>query len=126
MIVFCLGCQQASEIYVFKKYNDGLKNAKEESQNILLIFDFWGNPTLSAKRLVYNKAYEKILQDFTIIILHVDDPGQVGIENRKLQKTRYNSETQPMFYVLNQNGEIIKGPLGYCKEKEFENFIDFN
>jgi len=123
-VIFFLGaCDNNSNIVVFDNYNDGLLNASEHNQKILLIFDFWGNPTNSVNNNIYNKKFEDELRDLTIILLKVDEPGSAGIINRGLQKDKFGTDTQPTYYLLNSEAKVIKGPIGYCKKSEFEAFI---
>jgi len=123
MIFVLLECDNSSSIVMFDNYDDGLLNASEYDQNILLIFDFLGNPNNSVRRMIYSNRFYDKLQYTTIIILNVDDPNE-GNLNRNLQINKYGTNTQPMYYLLDSKGEIIKGPKGYCTELEFANFIE--
>ncbi len=123
MIFALLGCDNSSNIVVFNNYEEGLSNASELNQNVLLVFDFLGNPSSSVKKMIYNKEFEDELQNVTVILLNVDEPNPGGESNRRLQIERYGTDTQPMYYLLNSQRQIIKGPKGYCNKSEFINFI---
>lgn len=123
VILFLIGCNSHSSIKVYSDYGEGLSNASKFNQNILLVFDFLGNPNNSAKEIIYDKEFEGILQEVTVILLNVDEPSSVGKSNRDFQKSRFGTDTQPMYYLLNSKGEMIKDPIGYCKKSEFRNFI---
>lgn len=123
VILVLLRCNNFSNIIVFNDYEKGLLNAAEHNQNVLLVFDFLGNPKTPARGVIYYKEFERILKGSTVILLYVDKPGKEGVLNRKLQKEKYGTDTQPTYYILDNKGKIIKGPLGYCREDEFGKFI---
>ena len=78
MLVFLIGCSNYSAINIFNDYDKGVSNASKFNQEILLIFDFAGNPTNFVKRMLYDKDFLDKLQDFTIILLDVDEKEETG------------------------------------------------
>lgn len=125
LLLFVLvGCNKYSNIYVYNNYDKGLLNASEQNQRILLVFDFLGNPNNSAKKMIYSQEFEGMLKNTTVIVLNIDEPGKDGELNKDLQKTKYGTDIQPMYYLLNSKGELIKTPLEYCTKEEFRKFIE--
>lgn len=126
LVVFLLiGCND-SKILIYDDYEKGIENAKNKNQKILLVFDFLGNPNISVKSLLYDKELKNELQDFTVILLNVDEPNNNGKLNKKLQEDTFGTSTQPMYYLLDSNSEILKPPIGYCDMSILKNFLQEN
>ena len=120
-ILFACGGQ--SNLHIYSSLDSALEDSKKLNKKILLVFDFLGNPTSVVGELLHDKAISEKLNGFTIVLLNIDEPGDVGESNRKLQRRKYGTSTQPTFYILDSDGEIIKGPLGYCSRSELFEFI---
>lgn len=123
-VFFFLSCEPQPTVSVFSSLEEGLKDASLKEQKILLVFDFLGNPKSSEKRLLYEKEVALKLQDFTLVLLNVDEPGEKGEINKKIQRDRFGSKNQPTYYILDSNGTLIKGPLGYSTKSKFIEFIE--
>jgi len=121
LMLFACGGQSNLDIY--SSLDSALEDSKKLDRKILLVFDFLGNSTNAAGELLHDKTISERLDGFTVVLLNVDEPGDVGENNRKLQRRKYGSSTQPTFYILDSDGEIIKGPLGYCSKSELIEFI---
>lgn len=122
----CLGeitCRDISDIKVFTNYKEGLKYAVEHQKKILLVFDFWHNPTMSTERMLNDKSVISLLQNYTVIFLKTDNMDPEGKSNRKLQHTKFGTTTQPMYYIIDSEQNIIRSHQGYCKKEEFQDFI---
>lgn len=118
------GCQDQSAPSIFSSYEEGKRYAVEKNQNILLIFDSWGNPTLSSEQLLHDYEVIPFLKQYTVILLYVDAEGELGKKNKNFQIERFSTSVQPMYYILDNNGSLLKEPLTYCKKATFLKFID--
>jgi len=123
VLIFLCACGEYQERKVFDNYDDGLNEAKHLNKKILLVFDFLGNPNASAEELIYSKDIASTLDNYVIILLKVDEAGETGKLNRKLQVEKYSSNSQPTYYILSPESKTLKGPLGYCRKEEFLEFI---
>jgi len=128
IILYCclmqlIACVDHSDLNIFNSLELAIEDASLKDRKILLVFDFLGNPTNSAKALIYDEEVTSKLNKFTVVLLNVDEPKGKGELNKELQITMFGTSTQPTYYVLDKNGKVIKGPLGYCKKSEFLDFI---
>lgn len=122
IVILWLSCSDR-KIEIFDDYSEGIENASEHNQQILLIFDFYGNPTRSVEKKIQNKYIKPLLSSFSVILLKVDDTGDLNNFNSKLQKEKYKTNYQPAYYIIDKTETIIKGPLGYCSSSELQNFL---
>lgn len=120
-VLFACGSQPSLNIH--SSLDAALEDSRKYNRRTLLVFDFLGSPTNAAKQLLHDRTVIKKLDDITVVLLNVDEPGGIGKENRELQEKIYGSSTQPAFYLLDSNGDVIKGPLGYCSKSELLEFI---
>jgi len=124
IVIFIISnCRPCKNIELVNSLEEGLILANQEEKPILLIFDFLGNPTLSTEKLLHRKDLCKDLDDYIIVYLNVDESDEKGNVYRRLQIEKFGTNTQPMYYILNHSGKVIKDPLGYCKISEFKEFI---
>ena len=131
-IISCLlaNCNETGELEIFNNYEQGLQEAKRVK--ILLMFDWWGNPTNSTIRLLEDKDIKKAIREYTLVLLMVDDKQldkntseTKGKLNFEIQRNVYKTKNQPIYFITDGNGTILKGPKGYCKKEEFIDFVQF-
>lgn len=130
LVGFLLGCSQSAEPVIHEQYSDGISAAKANDTDILLIFDWWGNPTRSTEKFLEHLEVKNEISNYTVIFLRVDDERPynessetLGTFNRKLQIEKFGSTTQPTYYIVDHEGHIIRGPLEYCSRADFINFL---
>lgn len=116
-------CCNRPSLSIHSSLDSALKDSRQYDRNVLLVFDFLGSPTDAAKQLLHDRMIIEKLDKTTVVLLNVDEPGEIGKANFDLQKNSFGTSTQPAFYLLDSNGSIIKGPLGYCSKTELLEFI---
>lgn len=121
LLFIATSCSHQHQLTVFDDYQEGIDHAMLNNNQVLLIFDFLGNPGNSVKENIY--ATQTDLSDLTIILLYVDKPDHAGRSYRKLQQNVFGSNFQPAYYLLDSRGNVMKGPMGYCDKLEFADFI---
>lgn len=122
-ILFILSCTNETKLNIHSSIDSAFLEAKKRNNNILLVFDFHGNPTNSVKKTITDQTVVEEIKGLTVAILYVDEAGEEGTYNRSIQVEKFGTSTQPMLYMLNNQGEIIKGPIGYREKNEILNFI---
>lgn len=122
-ISIVLACNSQPELNIYSSLDSALSDSKTNNNKILLVFDFLGNPTVSAQKLLFDKSISSELNSMAVVLLNVDEPGKIGEKNKEIQINRFGTSTQPTFYILDNKGEVLKGPLRYCKKTEFLEFI---
>ena len=115
-------CNNRKLMDIHYEFKDGIEAAKDAKKDVLLIFDFWGNPTGSTFELLENKEVENEIDNFTIVMLMVDDKAS-GAMNKKIQNELFGTFTQPVYYIIDTNGIVLRGPKEYCNTSEFLRFI---
>ena len=120
-VILVSGCYVQEELKIYDSLESGLVATKIKKQKVFLVFDFLGNPTNSVQDLVRQRGVKSKLDSITVVILNIDEPSERGIANRKLQQEKFGIPYQPGYYILNGNGAILKGPIGYIK-KGISNF----
>lgn len=121
---YLCACGGQSSMNIHSSLDSALEDSRKYDRNILLVFDFLGSPTDAVKQLLHDRTVMKKLDNITVVLLNVDEPGDIGNNNRKLQENKYGTSTQPAFYLLDKKGDVIKGPLGYCSKSELLEFIE--
>ena len=122
-ILIVFACNSQPELNIYSSLNLALRDSKANNNKILLVFDFLGNPAVSAKTLLFDKSISSELDSLVVVLLNVDAPGKTGEKNKEMQINRFGTSTQPTFYILDSKGKVLKGPIGYCKKTEFLEFI---
>jgi thiol:disulfide interchange protein DsbD len=126
--------------------NEGIACAKEKNKPILL--DIKGHSCKNCKEMeskVWSdeRVLKKLSEEFIIIALYVDDKTQLpenewitssfdgkikktmGAKNLDYEMTRYNTNTQPLYAILNHSGDTISTPMGLNLDIEvFLKFLD--
>ena len=119
-----ISCTQ-EEIKIVRSYSVGMSMAKNENKEVLLIFEWWGNPTTTTFEYLENSEVKTNLKNKIIILLMVDEDGESGIINSRIQKESYGSFVQPQYYRLKSDSTIISGPLEYCDINTFIEFLKY-
>lgn len=73
LLVACIAEKKPVELAYFQNYREGISYAQKQNQLILLIFDFWANPTMSTLKLIEDDEIIRLLKNYTVIHLMVDD-----------------------------------------------------
>jgi thiol:disulfide interchange protein len=48
----------------------------------------------------------------------------VGAKNMDYEITKYNNNAQPYYVVINAEGKLLAGPIGYSNEADFKKFLE--
>lgn len=129
----------------FYDFDDAMVYAKEINKPILI--DFTGYACANCRKMEENvwskpEVLKRLREDFVIASLYVDDkkilPKEkqytstyddelkttVGDKNMDLEITKYNNNAQPLYVIVNPNGEKLVDPIGYVTKDEFIQFLD--
>ena len=74
---------------------------------------------------------DRLSDDFVIAHLYVDDKTEdaefrtLGRRYRDLEMRQFASASQPLYAVVDAEGNTLSGPIGSCSEEEFLNFLNF-
>ena len=74
---------------------------------------------------------EKLSSQFVIANLYVDDKTEdaefrtLGRRYRDLELRQFGSASQPLYAVVDSEGNTLSGPVGSCSEDEFLAFLNF-
>jgi thiol:disulfide interchange protein len=124
-------------------YEEGLACAKKQHKPLLI--DFNGHFCTNCKLMENtvwpdNRILEKLKNNFVMVSLYIDDRTELpvkdqlkssdgkllntlGKKNANFQMTRFNSNSQPFYIVLDDNGKVMNKPMGL--DLNAENFIKF-
>jgi len=125
-------------------FEQGMECAEELNKPALVYFT--GHSCSNCKQMQgkvwSDPKVRKILnEEFVVIALYIDDKKKlpeeewvkseydgkmkktIGKKNANFQITRFNSNTQPYYIILNEKGEIISDSMGY--ELDPEKFIKY-
>lgn len=128
----------------FARYKDALAYAEKVGKPVLI--DFTGHACANCRKMEENVwpqagVIEQLKNDFVIASLYVDDKEElpqsdhyvseydnelktsVGEQNMDLEITKFNNNAQPYYAIVNANGDVLNGPLGYSTTEEFANFL---
>jgi hypothetical protein len=126
-------------------YNEGLACAKEKNKPIFL--DIKGHACANCKKMestVWSdpEVLEKLRNDFIIIALYTDDryklaesdwvtsaiDGEVkktiGAKNLDFEIARFNTNTQPLYAILDLKGDTLTSPVGLTDIATFSRFLE--
>ena len=124
------------ELKGYFDYKDGRECALELNKPLFL--DFTGHACFNCRRMEENEWIDsnvrKILdEDYIVIALYVDDKTllpenkqykTIGKKNFDFQMTKFNSNAQPFYVLLDPYNEILlTNPKAY--DTNIQNFIDF-
>ena len=74
---------------------------------------------------------DRLSDDFVIAHLYVDDKTEdaefrtLGRRYRDLEMKQFASASQPLYAVVDAEGNTLSSPIGSCSEEEFLNFLNF-
>jgi len=125
-------------LQVIKDYEEGLEKAKVEGKPIFLYFTChgcMGDYRIERKQILGDwKTYKKLRDEFINVWLYVDDRKKIepyisplsgrtikAIGNKwaDLQYEKFGEQSQPLFIILNKNGERISAnQIGYSQAKD--------
>lgn len=133
-------------IIAFEDYEEGLAYAKKVNKPVLL--DFTGDNCANC-RLMEDKVWSKpeilsLIKDKLVLIsLYCDRKVELPKEKQYVSKTtgkevvtignkwtdfqitRYNSNAQPLYVILNNNGEDVSKPIAYTTDiLEYKNWLE--
>jgi len=128
-------------------YDQGLKCAKEQNKPVFI--DFTGHGCVNCRQMedrVWGdpRVLKRLRENYVLIALYVDDKsiklpesewvtssydGKVkktlGKKYQDFQITRFNQNSQPLYVLLNTEGEPLSPPRSYNLDIEaFVNFLD--
>ena len=129
----------------FFEYNQALACAK--AQHKPLFIDFTGHGCVNCREMeavVWKnpEVLKRLKRDYVVVALYVDDKviklpksdwrkstyngkmiKTLGKLNADIQITRYNTNAQPYYCLLDNNGELLVDPKAY--DLNIDNFVEF-
>ncbi len=127
----------------YSKLEDGLAVAKEQGKKVFV--DITGHGCVNCREMearVWSdpRVLQKLQQDYVIVSLYVDDKTKlpesewvttdkgkvlkdVGRVNSHLVLERFGVNSQPNYFLLDGDGNILRGPRGYNLDTDA--FVDF-
>lgn len=120
---FYTTCQPLAPPALFEDYEAGLAHAQAHNQPILLAFVAYGGHGYTYRYLQdYTLAY--LWDQKTAILLYVDD-RKVGQKHMAMQRRMSPTELyQPMYFILNAQGDVQHGPFGYKPRDSFKTYLE--
>lgn len=129
----------------FYDYDDALAYSKIVNKPVFI--DFTGYACANCRKMeeyVWPRpeVLEKLKSDFVIASLYVDDKKElpkekqykstyddemkvsVGDKNADLQIVKFNSNSQPFYFIVDTNGNKLVEPVGYTSVEEFIKFLE--
>ncbi len=133
------------DLTCFKDYEEGMRYAKQQGKPVML--DFTGWSCVNCRKMEDNvwsdpKVLKRLSEDYVIISLYVDDKkllpaseqytASTGKEIKTtgnkwsdMQRTQYNTNSQPYYVLLDNNGKILAHPRGYTPDvATYVKFLD--
>lgn len=132
-------------LWGFNEMDDALAHSKETGKPILI--DFTGYACANCRKMeenVWSKpdVLQSLKEDFVIASLYVDDKKElpqerhyvssfdnklkttIGAKNLDFQMSRYNSNAQPYYIIVDEDGETVTDPVAYISHEEFKAFLE--
>lgn len=132
-------------LWGFNEMDDALVHSKETNKPILI--DFTGYACANCRKMeenVWSKpdVLQSLKEDFVIASLYVDDKKElpqerhyvssfdnklkttIGAKNLDYQMSRYNSNAQPYYIIVDGEGEKVTDPVAYTSHEEFRAFLE--
>lgn len=106
---------------VFDDFETGMAFAKQEHKPVLLDFSGYGcvNCRKMEAYILHDEQVQQRLQNYVLIELYVDDKrDSIGLQNSRLQQTRFGSNAQPYYIQLNESGDPISEPYAFSIDVE--------
>lgn len=125
-------------------YNDALEAAKKENKPLFIDFTGWSCVNcrkMEAAVWANPEVLKRMKENFIIASLYVDDKTTLpeaeqyiskfsgkkiktlGNKNSDLQASKYNTNSQPYYVILDHNEQLIVSPRGY--NEDINAYIDF-
>lgn len=134
-----LHCPHGIECYF--DYDDGMAAARKAGKPVLI--DFTGHTCVNCRKMEasvwsHNEVLKRMTSDYIVISLYVDDRTDLpeseqyvskysgkkiktlGNKNSDLQASRYNTNSQPYYVLVDHNEQMLTPPRGYN-----ENLVDY-
>ena len=126
----------------FFDYDEAIEYSKKVNKPIFL--DFTGFACENCRLMEHNvwskpHILDMLKNDFIIVSLFVDSKyqlnendwlnsgdkiiKQLGSKNLHIQTEKYNNAAQPLYVIINSDEKILSGPIGYCSEDDFYQFL---
>ncbi len=129
----------------FKDFEEGMTYAKQQDKPVMI--DFTGWSCVNCRKMEDNvwsdpAILKKLSEDYVIISLYVDDkkplPEQqqyvsesgkkirtTGNKWSDLQTTRYQTNSQPYYVLVDNNGKLLANPRGYTPDVDtYGDYLD--
>jgi thiol:disulfide interchange protein len=126
------------DLTCFKDYEEGMRYAKQQGKPVMV--DFTGWSCVNCRKMEDNvwsdsKVLKTLSQDYVVISLYVDDKQQLkegseyisesgkkivttGNKWSDMQRTRFKTNSQPYYVLLDNSGKILANPRGYSPDIE--------
>ena len=141
IFLICISCEPKEFSYealnVIKDYDEGIAKARIENKPIFLYFTChgcMGDYSIQYEQMLGNwETYTKLRDEFINVWLYVDERRKVepytsplsgrtirdiGNKWADFQKEKFGEQTQPLFVILDANGnQLSKNPIGYKEAK---------
>ncbi len=127
----------------FKDYEEGMAYAKQQGKPVMV--DFTGWSCVNCRKMEDNvwsdpEVLKLLSEEYVVISLYVDDKKKLPEEEQfvsesgkrirttgnkwsDLQRTRYNTNSQPYYVLLDNRGKILANPRGYTPDIDM--YTDF-
>ncbi len=132
-------------LWGFNEIEDALAHSRETGKPVLI--DFTGYACANCRKMeenVWSKpdVLQSLKEDFVIASLYVDDkkalPEErhyvssfdqklkttIGAKNLDFQMSRYNSNAQPYYIIVDGEGETVTDPVAYTSHEDFRAFLE--
>ena len=132
-------------LWGFNEMDDALVHSKETGKPVLI--DFTGYACANCRKMeenVWSKpdVLQSLKEDFVIASLYVDDKKElpeerhyisafdnklkatIGAKNLDYQISKYNSNAQPYYIIVDEKGEKVTEPVAYTSHEEFKAFLE--
>lgn len=127
----------------FKDYEEGMAYAKQQGKPVMV--DFTGWSCVNCRKMEDNvwsdpEVLKLLSEEYVVISLYVDDKKTLPEEEQfvsesgkrirttgnkwsDLQRSRYNTNSQPYYVLLDNRGKILANPRGYTPD--VDTYTDF-
>ncbi|HEX5001782.1 MAG TPA: cytochrome c biogenesis protein CcdA [Bacteroidia bacterium] len=124
------------DLTCFKDYDEGMRYAKAQGKPVMI--DFTGWSCVNCRKMEDNvwsdpKVLKRLSEEYILISLYVDDkkelPGNQQYESTSgkkirttgnkwsdMQRSQYETNSQPYYVLLDNNGKILARPRGYTPD----------
>jgi len=133
------------DLTCFKNYEEGMRYAKQLGKPVML--DFTGWSCVNCRKMEDNvwsdtKVLQRLSDQYVIISLYVDDKTllpeseqyisasgkkirSTGNKWSDMQRTQYETNSQPYYVLLDNNGKLLAQPRGYTPDvATYVKFLD--